>query len=643
MTLTTLNTRNSYPGPGSGPFAFTYRILAPEDLQVIKRSALGIETVLALTTNYTVSGAGNATGSVTLVTALVSGETIIIRRRPPNTQPISIRNQGTYFPATIEDELDRLAMQLQAVQDQADRSFRVSDSYDPAALTLSGAPGSAGQVLGWTTSSLLGPLTLATPTGVALPGFGRTVPTLSAYLANNAFLNPLDYGVTGDGVTDDTAAWQALILRARNQANQVGIALPLNHFYKISAPLSVGGVSIIGLGGSSLATQFFAASNFVGNFLMIVDGDTVGGAGRELYANFWLNGSKSAGVVCGGLQIRKSCVYNIFSNIAVTSCKLNGIQFSGTTGFRPTCNVFDVLTSRDNDGDGWEIRAGWFNSFRCCGSEQNYKINWDVNSLDEIVASLAMERCWSEFGGFTSTLGYNPAGQDAYYFSLCDAAKIVQCNATGYGSNPVGTGHAYNLQSCNRCEIDAGDASYNYSGASGASSKKYNIVSGARNRVKWTGGSVAAADLNIAAGDTIIENAWVNAIGNDIQTHTSNAWVAIPANTTIYLQPQTGFYGAVEANASVIVCGRMFVERIAAKCRTTPTAGQTYTITLMKNGVATGLVVTLTNANFAAGALSSSAEVYFVDGDTYSFRVVSSITAANILAGDLVLSLGYRQ
>ena len=191
MTLSTTVSRTSYMGAGStGPFAVPFRFLDSADLLVTKRSSIGVETILTLTTHYTVSGALDATGSITLVTALAVGETLFIRRKPANTQPMSIRNQGTYFPATIEDEFDRMAMQILALQDSLDRSVKLKETINGSASLVELEP-TAGKVVtgtgtGFTMSTL-------DSSAVALPGEGRSVSTLSAYLANNSVYNVLDY------------------------------------------------------------------------------------------------------------------------------------------------------------------------------------------------------------------------------------------------------------------------------------------------------------------------------------------------------------------------------------------------------------------------------------------------------------------
>lgn len=213
MTLTSTITRSSFAGTGStGPFAFPFKIFSETDLVVVKRSAVGSETVLNWPADFTVAGVGSGTGgTITLTVAPVVGETISIRRAPALTQPTSIRNQGAYFPATIEDEFDRLTMQIQGTRDLVDRAFGLSESFDPSLYGMRVSPGLAGQVIGWATPTQLGNVTLSSG-AVALPGAGRTVTTLSTYLANNATsYNLRDVGIPVDGVADARTLLNTLV------------------------------------------------------------------------------------------------------------------------------------------------------------------------------------------------------------------------------------------------------------------------------------------------------------------------------------------------------------------------------------------------------------------------------------------------
>ncbi|MDB4871958.1 MAG: hypothetical protein JWL97_2962 [Gemmatimonadales bacterium] len=187
----------SYPGTGTtGPFAYPFRIFAAVDLLVTKRTALNAEITLANIADYTVSGVGDLTGNVTPTVAVAVGETLVIRRKTLLGQPVSVRNNSAYYASVHEDEFDRLSMQILSLQDQLDRSFGVSESYDPATLTLRVRP-ETGKVLGWDSNSVLTNKQVDT-TGVILPGAGRTTATLSAFLANNAVYNVLDYMPVGN-------------------------------------------------------------------------------------------------------------------------------------------------------------------------------------------------------------------------------------------------------------------------------------------------------------------------------------------------------------------------------------------------------------------------------------------------------------
>lgn len=115
MTIVSTTNRADYVGSGStGPYSFNFRIFAATDLIVTKRDLSNVETTLAYPTDYSVAGVGvGAGGSITLTSALTSGFALTIRRAPPLLQSTSIRNQGTYFPATVEDALDYGTMTVQ--------------------------------------------------------------------------------------------------------------------------------------------------------------------------------------------------------------------------------------------------------------------------------------------------------------------------------------------------------------------------------------------------------------------------------------------------------------------------------------------------------------------------------------------------
>jgi hypothetical protein len=63
MTVSSTTVKNSAAGDGStSAFTYSFKIFADTDLEVIIRSSTGTETIKLLSTHYTVSGVGDASG-----------------------------------------------------------------------------------------------------------------------------------------------------------------------------------------------------------------------------------------------------------------------------------------------------------------------------------------------------------------------------------------------------------------------------------------------------------------------------------------------------------------------------------------------------------------------------------------------------
>ena len=130
MTISSTTVKNSYNGDGSTTtFSYTFKIFANSDLQVIIRSSTGTETVKTLTTHYTVTGAGSASGGSVIFTAgniPASGETVVLRRAVPQTQAIDYIANDPFPAESHEEGLDRAMMTLQQVQEEVTRSIKLS-------------------------------------------------------------------------------------------------------------------------------------------------------------------------------------------------------------------------------------------------------------------------------------------------------------------------------------------------------------------------------------------------------------------------------------------------------------------------------------------------------------------------------------
>jgi hypothetical protein len=154
MTISSTTVKNSYSGNGSTTaFAYTFKIFANTDLQVIIRSSTGIETVKTLTTHYTVSGVGDASGGNVTFTSgntPASGETVVIRRAVPQTQAIDYIANDPFPAESHEEGLDRATMTLQQVQEELDRAIKLSRTNTMTSTEFTNsATDRAGKVLGF--------------------------------------------------------------------------------------------------------------------------------------------------------------------------------------------------------------------------------------------------------------------------------------------------------------------------------------------------------------------------------------------------------------------------------------------------------------------------------------------------------------
>ena len=130
MTISTTTIKNSSSGNGStSAFNYTFKITDQDDIDVIIRSADGTETTKTISTHYTVSGVGNASGGAVTFTSgniPASGETVVLRRDTPLTQSVDLIENDPLPADTLEDALDKLTSINQELQEQADRSLKIS-------------------------------------------------------------------------------------------------------------------------------------------------------------------------------------------------------------------------------------------------------------------------------------------------------------------------------------------------------------------------------------------------------------------------------------------------------------------------------------------------------------------------------------
>lgn len=243
MTISTTDSRISYNGNGvTTVFSFPYRFLANGDLVVVSVSSAGVETTKTLTTDYTVTGAGNdAGGSVTMLVAPVSGTRLIIYRNTAITQETDYIS-GDPFPAeTHERALDRLTMIAQEIAPNLARAITLPVG-DASGLNepLPAAANRLDKFIVFDATTGATELSTVTQTQVASAvaaayAAGSTADAVTFLQAGTGAVSrsvqnrlrevatPRDFGAVGDNSTDDYAAFQAAFTYCQSNQTRLHI------------------------------------------------------------------------------------------------------------------------------------------------------------------------------------------------------------------------------------------------------------------------------------------------------------------------------------------------------------------------------------------------------------------------------------
>jgi hypothetical protein len=128
---------------GTGPYSFTFEILANTDISVYRD-----DTLLTLTTDYTVTINTNGTGFVTLTATPTGATQIAIVGDRAIQRTSDFTTGGDLFATTLNDELDSLTIFAQQNAEAVDRALKAPQT-DPTSInmTLPRATSRAGKVL----------------------------------------------------------------------------------------------------------------------------------------------------------------------------------------------------------------------------------------------------------------------------------------------------------------------------------------------------------------------------------------------------------------------------------------------------------------------------------------------------------------
>ena len=160
MTISTTIIKNSYNGDNSQVvFPYSFKVAQAVDMQVIVRSATGVETVKVFGSDqdYTISGLNSATGgNVTMNVAPSATETILLRRATVQTQPVDLVENDPFSAETVESAFDRSIAIVQELQEEVNRSIKLSPTNTIGSSEFSdNAAQRAGNVLAFSSTGEL--------------------------------------------------------------------------------------------------------------------------------------------------------------------------------------------------------------------------------------------------------------------------------------------------------------------------------------------------------------------------------------------------------------------------------------------------------------------------------------------------------
>ncbi|WP_319089851.1 phage tail fiber protein [Pseudomonas aeruginosa] len=347
MTVSTTDSVIEYEGNGvTTAFPVPFKFPSNDDL-VVTRVYNDVSTVLVLGTDYSVVGAGESAGGAVITSvAPPTGSTLSIDRQLDPVQETDLRNQGRYFAETHENVFDYLTMLIQQSFSWISRALRrpIGKEYFDAenrriANVESPSENNDAANKLWTeqyVASVIntgtGPVNLASnvlytdpagtlktvqdmsgSSGAGMIGYNPSVShfngTVGSELKSLKSLKVVvvtDYGATGNGTTDDTAAIQAAITAAGQNAD---VVFPSGTYLITSTLTSLTGQRWLGRGGQR-GTTIKKGANIdmvvVGTLSTILDinlegvGATYTGKGFVISSGFSQNLVRCRAVNMGG-------------------------------------------------------------------------------------------------------------------------------------------------------------------------------------------------------------------------------------------------------------------------------------------------------------------------------------------------------
>jgi len=234
--------RVQYVADGSQTaFTYAFPIFKTEDLEVWLAAA-------RQSTGYTITGAGTTVGGTVTFTAAPAADTVVtLRRRVPIERLTDFLESGPLSAQALNTEFDLLTACLQQVGDDQALMLRYADTDLPASAVVPDRAVRAGRLLGFDGTgnpAVSDPVDTDALQTYVPPGAGAAPRAIADKLTD--IVSVRDFGATGDGVVDDTLAFQSALTAAD------AVYVPAGR-YRLTNTLTIGyGQTLAGVGQASV-------------------------------------------------------------------------------------------------------------------------------------------------------------------------------------------------------------------------------------------------------------------------------------------------------------------------------------------------------------------------------------------------------
>lgn len=351
-------------------FEFPFPIFASEDLSIYLNGAIQ-------TSGFNIVGAGiTVGGSVIFDVPPANGMVVTLERRMPFERLTDFIEGGDFAASSINTELDFLTAGLQQVERDQLPMLRFNPHENDVINIIPDRPIRANKALGFDGDG--NPIALSLAGAMAQPNFTTTgIGALTRTTTDklNEHISVKDFGAVGDGITDDTLAFQRALTAHKF------VFVPKGIYRIISTLTMTDSQSLVGVGDASeiKTTMPISMIHIGGSYNQIANLKLFGGDIGLKFAGIsgpCVNNAivdvstwqAQTGILCdGGTDTNKPVYWNNFTRVLVAQPFVNGIHLKRSgAGDTPNANRFTQCRvyslGATTSGHGVYIEAGSFNN-----------------------------------------------------------------------------------------------------------------------------------------------------------------------------------------------------------------------------------------------------------------------------------------